>query len=167
MRKQATDTLGVRERILAETMRDLATDLRLIDLADFAAFIRLGQFGNVEHLVNSSVELYFQRGTLRFGSSAEAEVGWSSEPRVVLDMVFEADTLSIYFRLVLGQKRAAVEIDYITFSDAALDAEENTLRFEKAIQAARCPRAQADACEWLGGQHIRTPPHKADTSDAA
>lgn len=137
MRKQDMATTDVRERILGEAMRDVATELRMIDLADLAAFIRLEKFGNLEQLVNSSVELFFDTDAVRFGSAADADLSWVSEPRVSFDMLFRNAKVSVYFRLILEPKIAAVEIDYIEFADATADTEKNTARLEEALSAAR------------------------------
>ena len=47
MLKQGRDYAREREKALAEGMRDVASELRLIDPADFIAFIRTEQFGNI------------------------------------------------------------------------------------------------------------------------
>jgi hypothetical protein len=50
-----------REKALADGLRDVAAELRLIEATDLVAFLRTEQFGNIANLVNSSTELYFSR----------------------------------------------------------------------------------------------------------
>jgi hypothetical protein len=65
-----------RERALADGIREVASDLRLIDVADLVAYIRTGQFGNIESLVSSSTELYFKPSTISFGNSGAVRLNW-------------------------------------------------------------------------------------------
>ena len=76
MLKQGSDYAREREKALAEGMRDVASELRLVDPADFIAFIRTEQFGNIRTLVNSSTEMFFKPGTICFGLSGEVELPW-------------------------------------------------------------------------------------------
>ena len=54
------------EKIIAESVVDVATELRLADVCDLMLFIRCEQTANIEDLVNSSTELYFKNGTLKY-----------------------------------------------------------------------------------------------------
>jgi len=126
-----------REKALADGLRDVAAELRLIDATDLIAFLRTEQFGNIAHLVNSSTELYFKPGTLAFGSSGDVRLKWGEAPTVALDMEFMHRGVSVYFRLLLEALQAGIEITYITFSDSTGDPESNTLRLVEAIADAR------------------------------
>ena len=64
----------------------MVAELRLVDVADYIAFIRLEHFATVSDLVDSAAELFFMPGTLRLGHGGEAHVGWSEPPRIVLDL---------------------------------------------------------------------------------
>jgi hypothetical protein len=126
-----------REKALGEAIRDVASELRLIDAADFIAFLRTEQFANIRSLVNSSTELFFKPGTVTFGLSGHVEVTWSSNPAVVLDMEFEHKSVRATFRLMLEALQAGVEIDQIAFEDGSSDPDENTERLIDAIADAR------------------------------
>lgn len=126
-----------RERALASGLDRVAAELRLVDPQDFVAFIRLDLFGNVAHIVNSSTELYYQPGTLKFGMSGDVDLRWGEPARVSLDMAFEHLDVQAYFRLILAAEEAAVELTYLSFASASSDPEENTERLKKALAAAR------------------------------
>jgi hypothetical protein len=132
-----------REKALAESLREIASELRLIEAADFVAFIRAGQLGNVRTLVNASTEMYFQPGTISFGRSATAEVPWSATPRISLDMEFHHRLVNVFFRLVLEDGEAGVEIDYISFGGREADPAEDTRRFINALADARITPASS------------------------
>ena len=126
-----------REKALADGLRDVATELRLIDAADLIAFIRTERFANIANLVNSSTELYFQPGTISFGKSGDVDVKWGETPSIFLDMEFRHMQVNVYFRLLLQALQAGVEITYITFDGASEDPHENTQRLARALSAAR------------------------------
>lgn len=144
MQKQGRIYKLEREKALADGIREVASELRLIDPADFVAFIRTEQFGNIGQLVGSSAELYFKPDTLRFGFSGDVNLEWESPPSVSLDMEFHHMRVNVYFRLCLEALQAGIEIDYITFDDGSSDPDENTQRLIDAIAAARlAPPAEA------------------------
>ena len=59
-----------RERIIADALIDVASELRLTDVAELITLIRNDQDANLADLVNSSTELFFKSGTLRYALSA-------------------------------------------------------------------------------------------------
>jgi len=122
---------------LAEGLRDVASELRLIEAADLIAFIRTEQFANIANLVASSTECYFMPGTVKFGQSGDIDVRWGGTPVVSLDMEFRHLGVNAYFRLRLEALQAGVEITYITFEESAADPDANTRRLVEAIRDAR------------------------------
>lgn len=136
-----------REKALAEALREIASELRLIEAADFVAFIRTGQLGNVRTLVNASTEMYFQPGTISFGRNATAEMTWGTPPRISLDMEFHHRLVNVFFRLMLEDGEAGVEIDYISFGGREKNPAEDTRRFIDALADARItPTTSGGVC---------------------
>ena len=143
MQKQGKDYTCERERALAEGIKEVASELRLIDAADFVAFIRTEQFANIGNLVSSSTELYFKPDTIKFGLSGDIDLQWGGTPSISLDMEFHHMRVNVYFRLLLEALHAGIEIDYITFDEGSADPDENTQRLVEAIANARlAPIAQ-------------------------
>ncbi len=137
MLKQGKDYSREREKALADGMRDVASELRLIDPADFIAFIRTEQFGNIRNLVNSSTEMFYKPGTITFGLSGEVDLPWDSAPCICLDMEFHHLNVSAYFRLALESLQAGIEISYVSFEGGSDDPDKNTLRLSYAIEDSR------------------------------
>ncbi len=126
-----------REQALAAGLDKVAGELRLVDPQDYIAFIRLDLFGNIAHLVNSSTELYYRPGTMKFGMSGEADAPWGESVRIVLDMEFDHLGVKAYFRLIMDADGAAVELTYLAFADASSEPDVNTQRLVAALAAAR------------------------------
>jgi hypothetical protein len=137
MLKQGNHSTWEREKALADGLRDVASELRLIEATDLVAFIRTEQFGNIANLVNSSTELYFKPGSVRFGQSGDVSLTWGGVPSIALDMEFHHSRVKVYFRLLLEALQAGVEITYINFEDAAADPAQHTRLLIEAIAASR------------------------------
>ena len=129
----------VAEKIIAENVVDVATELRLADVSDLMLFIRCDQAANIEDLVNSSTELYFKNGTLKYALAAGCSVRWDASPTILLDMEFRHAAVSVFFRLVLSQSRAAVEVIDVFFDEPDLDQELKTQRLIDAVADAKLP----------------------------
>jgi hypothetical protein len=139
-----------REVMIADAIRDVVSELRMVDIADYIAFIRMERFGNISDLVDSAAELYFMPGTLRLGHGGEAHVTWTGEPRIVLDLELRPQGATVYFSLTMTAEKAAVEVNYVNFDAPDADPEANTLSLESSLSAARIrktvvPQAQRPA----------------------
>lgn len=132
-----------REIIVADAIRDLVSELRLVDSNDYVAFIRMEQFGSLSDIVQSAAELYFMPGTLRLGHGAEAHAGWTELPRVVLDLELRPPGVTIYFALSLEAQGAAVEVTYVAFEKPDADPGRNTAFMEMALERSRIRRTQS------------------------
>ncbi len=129
--------LAEHERVLAGAIVDVATELRLSDPTEFILLVRGEQAANIADLVNSSSELFFKRGALRYGLSADWALGWGSPPSVSLDMEFRHDRVTAFFRLILGGSRAAVEVVAVLLDDEDEAAGRAAERLARAIAAAK------------------------------
>jgi hypothetical protein len=129
-----------REKLLADSVRGVAADLRLIDLSDIVTHLKSQQFASTGALVQSSVELWFKRDTLRFSFSGDVRLNWDTLPQVFIDMEFHNLSVHVYFRLMLEANNAGVEIRYISFSHASANPEVNTLQLAEALLDARVNR---------------------------
>lgn len=131
------DHSQVREKILGDSIRSVATDLRLIDLPDLVSYLKTGQIASVGSLVQSSIELSFKPETLSFGHAGDVYLEWGVLPRVSLDMEFHHQSVHVYFRLMLEADEAAVEITYIAFEGETAGPSHNTIRLHEALGEAR------------------------------
>ena len=140
MLDQLETNLAQHERALAGAIVEVATELRLTDPIEFILLVRGEQEANIADLVNSSSELFFKKGALRYGLAADCTLGWGSPPSVSLDMEFRHDGVTAFFRLILGGSRAAIEVVEVLL-DGGDDGEAPRAaeRFCEAIAAARLP----------------------------
>jgi hypothetical protein len=132
-----TDHSHEREKILGDSIRTVAADLRLIDLPDIVTYLKSGQIGSVGALVQASIELSFKPETLMFGHSGDVYLDWGTVPSVSFDMEFHHQAIHVYFRLLLDAEEAGVEITYISFEGETLGPEHNTTRLHRALGEAR------------------------------
>ncbi len=136
-----------REVIVATAIQPVVRELRLIDIADYIAFIRLEHFSAIADLVDSAAELYFMPGALRLGLGGEAHVCWTGCPRIVLDLELRPEGAVVYFQLSMTATNASVEVHYVSFEKADTEPEKNTAYLAAAIEQAMIkrtvPRAEA------------------------
>ena len=137
MLKQVRQDHAAQERILAQGLREVAAELRLVDAADLVAFIRTGKFGSLRSLVSAATEMYFLPGMMSLRNSGNVTLGWTGEPSIALDMNFRHPAVEVHFQLVLEPRQAGVEIEYISFSHKSAGPRENAQRLEAAIANAR------------------------------
>ncbi len=126
-----------RERIIADALVDVASELRLTDAAELILMIRNDHAANIADLVNSSTELFYKTGTLRYALSASFKAPWDATPVVAIDMEFRHALVSAFFRLTIGQRRAGVEIIDILFDERGLDDRAKAERLLAAFKSAR------------------------------
>jgi hypothetical protein len=139
-REDAHSRAVTHDEIVANGMVDVATELRLTDVCELMMMIRSGQAANIADLVNSSSEMYFKSGTLRYALSAGCSVQWDQPPVVRLDLEFRNDAVCAFFRLMIGQKSAGVEVVDVLFDQEGLGGEEKRELLTAAIANARLSR---------------------------
>jgi len=126
-----------REKILAEAISPVATELRLLDAGDLLSLLRFECYGSLSDLVSSAAELYFHPGTVNFGAGGEYRLEWNGQPEIVLDLEIKPRGVSVYARLTLADTRAGIEIDHIAFEEPCELPNENTAFLQKSLQEAR------------------------------
>jgi hypothetical protein len=131
-----TKDLTAIEETLGIALRDFASELRLTEAADFAAFIRVRQMANLRSLVQSSAELFFKPGTVDLAEPGEIELGWFAPPAITLPMRFRHKEVRVYFRLRLGALSAAIEVESAAASNGA-EGEHLLLRLRESLHDAR------------------------------
>jgi hypothetical protein len=125
------------ERLLAEGVADVATELRLVNVIDLIGYVRSERSANLEDLVNSSAELYFKQGALRYAWSADIDVVWEALPSVSLNMEFCWRGITAFFRLCLNSARAGVDIQHVAFDASCEEAAALLALFTEAIADSR------------------------------
>ena len=105
MRKTANS--AEHEKIVAEALSPVATELRMIDAADLVSLLRYERWGNISDLVSSAAELYFMPGTVNFGTSGEYRLDWDSKPEILLDLEIKPRGVTIYAKLSLADAQRA------------------------------------------------------------
>jgi len=133
---------AAREIIVANAIQEVVNELRLVDVADYVAFIKLESMASIADIVESAAELYFMPGTLRLGHGGEAQISWTGSPRIILDLELRPSGVSVYFTLTLTAYHAEVEVHYVSFENALDDPEENSALLEQALSLARIRKSE-------------------------
>ncbi|MCO4315637.1 hypothetical protein M8997_000450 [Phyllobacterium sp. 21LDTY02-6] len=129
--------------LITSHLTEVVRDLRLVDAADYIAFIRCELFGNIADIVNSATELHFHPGTLTFGLGGDYILDWASSPVVTLDLEFCNLGVSAYFRLILSAEESKIDLHHLRFAETGRSPAENTELLDAAFQDARLPQLAA------------------------
>ena len=133
---------ATREITVANAIKDVVSELRLVDVGDYIAYIRLERFATIADLVDSAAELHFVPGTLKLGHGGEAHVSWSGTPRIVLDLELRPPGVTVYFALSMTARQAAVEVNYVAFDEPSSDPAANNAFLEAALDGARIRKTE-------------------------
>lgn len=125
-----------REKIVADAISPIASELRLIDAADLVALLRFECYGNLADLVSSAAELYFLPGTVKLGNGGEYALDWNTLPEIRLDIEIKPIGATVFARLVLSDVTAGVEVLHIAFDRPSPDPDVNTAFLANALQEA-------------------------------
>jgi hypothetical protein len=128
---------SAREIIVAEAISEVVSELRMVDVGDYIAYIRLERFASVADLVDTAAELYFQPGTLSLGHGGDAIVAWERAPMIVLDLELRPQGAVVYFALTLTDDHASIEVHYVWFDNPSEDPAENNAFLRDAIEHSR------------------------------
>lgn len=131
-----------RELIVSEAIQQVVSELRLVDAADYIAFIRLEHFGCVADIVDSAAELYFMPGTVKLGAGGDIIAGWGHPPKILLDLELRPRGATVYLTLTLADHTAGVEVNYVTFENADPSPEKNTAFLKRALDESRIRKTE-------------------------
>ncbi len=126
-----------REKIVADAISPVATELRLLDAADLISLLRFEYYANIADLVASAAEMFFHPGTVNFGAGGSYKLEWGGTPEVTLDLEIKPHGVTVYAQLVLSDIHAGIEINHIVFVDPSGDPDENTAFLAKSLETAR------------------------------
>ncbi len=124
------------EKIIADAICTVASELRLIDVADLISMLRFERHGDLADLVASAAEMYFLPGTIKLGIGGDYYLDWGGQPRVVLDLEIRPKKVTIYARLVLEQDCGGIEIHHINFDEPLENPEDDTAILAESLRAA-------------------------------
>jgi hypothetical protein len=134
---QCDGQVEVPANALGTAFEPVAAELRLVDVADFVAYIHAEKFANIQDIVNSSVELFFKPGTLSFGWSAEFELDWNSLPVISLGMEFRHRSVWLVFKLILRALQTDVTVEHLSLGKTSGDPTQDMAALIAAIADAR------------------------------
>ena len=104
------------ETCVAEAIANLVAELRLVDIADYIAYLRMERFGCIADIVHNAAELYFTPGFIEFGMDGEAVAEWGAPPEVTLMLILNSCQARVHVALKLCVDHAEVKLGFIDFA---------------------------------------------------
>lgn len=133
-----------REKVVADALWPVASELRLIEVADLISMLRFERHADLSDVVASAAELFYLPDTIKLGIGGDYRLDWAGDPQVVFDLEIRVTGVTLYVRLTLENYKAGVEIDHIVFENPSEDQAENTAFLADAlVMAAYRPLPEA------------------------
>jgi hypothetical protein len=101
------------ENTVADALAPLAAELRLVDMGDYIAYLRMERFGCIADIVRNAAELYFAPGYVEFNMDGEATADWGAPLEVTLMLVIRGARANAHVALKLCEFHAEVKLGYI------------------------------------------------------
>lgn len=114
------------EKLLARTIRAFIVEMQLVDAGVLIGYILCEKDRHLEHLIESSSEVWLKPGFLRYGRSASAECEWGSKPTASIELEICHPEMTAYFSLVFAADFVGVNLHGILFSRELSDEDEET-----------------------------------------
>ncbi|MFZ2100360.1 MAG: hypothetical protein WAU86_07335 [Oricola sp.] len=102
---------------VASAIASLAAELRLVDISDYIAYMRMEQFSCIADIVREAADLFFTPGFVRFDMDGEASADWGAAPEVTLMLVINSARATAHVALKLCTDHAEVKLGYVNFSE--------------------------------------------------
>lgn len=110
------------ERLITQTIRPFVKELRMVDLADYVAFLHFDKHHQVADIVDSAAEQFFAPGFLVYRETGSIEIDWGQPARVVLELAMNAPGITYEFTLELDDEAARVSLGYINRAEVTVQA---------------------------------------------
>lgn len=124
------------EEVLACNIKDVIADFCLTDADILRSYVNKQLHGNMNEIVSSSAELFFKGHTLSYARAADISTALGDPPCIVLDMEFAHDTVSVFFKLILGEFSVGVHINHVALSEDT-DSDFDPHSFARIVTSAR------------------------------
>ena len=121
------------EPIVADALTGFIQEIRLIELVDFIAYLRLERHSQLADLVTAAAEMYFAPQFLELGDGSYATMDWSERPSICLNLVLQTAGATIHLTLTLEDERANIAINYIAYHVSCAEPEEIRLLINRGI----------------------------------
>lgn len=134
---------------VASAIAGLAAELRLVDISDYIAYLRMEQFGCIADIVQDAADMYFTPGYIEFGMDGEARAEWGAAPEVTLMLVINSARAEAHVALRLCTDHAEVKLGYINFHTAFEDHHDRAAMLIDDIASNRhAPRRSPSPLSW-------------------
>ncbi|MGI9355221.1 MAG: hypothetical protein ACR2PF_08715 [Rhizobiaceae bacterium] len=95
---------------IAEAIKPVLRELRLVDAADYIAYLRFEQHQHVTDIFVSSTEQFFAPGFLTYRETGTASVSWSKLPLIRLEAGLSTPNASYRFAIHMRDEAANIEM---------------------------------------------------------
>ena len=134
------------EQEMNEALRNVALEIRSVEILDLVSFIHAQNFANIGDIVSSASELYFKPGALQFSYSGDVILDWFGNPQISLDLELHEASVDIFFELRIDAYCTEIIFKHAEVNGRPMSVMEDLEVFQQALRQAKINRDVA----WLG-----------------
>jgi len=125
------------EQYLNDALREVALEIRSVDVIDLASNLHALKFANVGDIVHSALELHFKPNAIAFGYAGTVELGWFGRPAISLDLELHNAGVDAYFCLVIEAMGSSVHVRHVEVDGERWHGTASNHRICAAVEQAR------------------------------
>jgi hypothetical protein len=125
------------EQYLNDALREVALDIRSVDVIGLAANLHELKFANVGDIVHSALELHFKPNAIVFGYAGSVELGWFGRPAISLDLELHNAGVDVFFCLVIEAMGSSVHVRHLEVDGERCHSAQGLQRFCAAVDGAK------------------------------
>jgi hypothetical protein len=142
------------EQYLNDALREVALEIRSVDVIDLASNLHALKFANVGDIVHSALELHFKPNAITFGFAGTVELGWFGRPAISLDLELHNAGVDAYFCLVIEAMGSIVHLRHAEVDGERWQLANDSRRLCAAVDEARLSLPGS----WLSSHRLRSAP---------
>lgn len=106
------------ESFVARALSRLAAELRLVDIGDYIAYLRMERYSCVADIVHNAADFYFTPGFVEFAMDGETTADWGRSPEVTLRLVINSARGIAHVAMRLCDHHAEVKLDFVDYHES-------------------------------------------------
>ncbi|WP_320143776.1 hypothetical protein [uncultured Cohaesibacter sp.] len=141
------DCKDVYEHAMLWAMKDVITELRLVDAAHLISYVFTDSHANISDIVASSSELFLKANTLFYRGEATTQLDWSTPPTLRLEMAFRHLDLDARFGLNLIGDVSTITMHSVRYDDGS---DSNSCDLERFVNVLTDAHIRRPSKDWRG-----------------
>ena len=122
------------EQMIANALKPFIRELRMVDVADYVAFLHFNQHNQIGDIVDSAAEQYFAPGFLAYRDTGSMSLDWGESAQIMLALGFNTPSATFDFELRLAHDNASVSLMRVNEQETSPGSTNKTHLLSRSIE---------------------------------